>query len=203
MAYPRLTDEPGAIELAGQIRSGQVSPLEAIDAAIARIEAGDGEINAVVVRDFERARDTARALDGEDIMEHQPLFGVPMTVKESFNIAGLQTTHGYAEFAGFIPQEDSHVAASLKAAGAIIIGKTNVPTGLSDWQSFNPVYGRTGNPHDVSKSAGGSSGGSAASVAAGFVPIEFGSDINDLLHTVEVAGEAGDEDLSPCLGEDF
>ncbi|MFN2100319.1 amidase family protein [Altererythrobacter sp. MF3-039] len=177
MTYPKLTEEPGAIELAAQIKAGELSPLEAVDAAIARIEAGDGEINAVVVRDFERARETAAALDGQSPSDKQPLLGVPMTVKESFNIAGLQTTHGYAEHEGFFPKEDSHVASALKAGGAVIIGKTNVPTGLADWQSFNPVYGRTRNPHDTSKSAGGSSGGSAAAVAAGFVPCDYGTDI--------------------------
>jgi amidase len=177
MTYPHLTEEPGAIELAEQIKSGSLSPLEAVDAAIARIEAGDTEINAVVVRDFERARCTAKALDGKDIMPNQSLFGVPMTVKESFDVAGLPSCWGHVGFADQIASADSHVVTALKDAGAIILGKTNVPIDLADWQSFNAVYGRTGNPHDTSLSAGGSSGGSAAAVAAGFVPCEFGTDI--------------------------
>lgn len=177
MAYPQLTHEPGGIALAAQIREGALSPLEAVDAAIARIEARDGPLNAVVVRDFDRARDRAKAMDGLDIRDSQPLFGVPMTVKESFNVAGLPTTFGHLQFKDHIAHEDSVVVKRLKAAGAIIIGKTNVPPDLADLQSNNPVYGRTNNPHDTSRVAGGSSGGSAVAVASGMVPLEYGSDI--------------------------
>ncbi|ANY19828.1 Acylamidase [Tsuneonella dongtanensis] len=173
---PKLTDEPGAIEVAAQIAGGELSPLEAVDACIARIEALDGPLNAVVVRDFDRARDAARALDGKD-PEGRPLFGVPMTVKESFNVAGLPTTFGHLEFKEFIPRRDSRVVERLKAAGAIIVGKTNVPPDLADLQSNNPVYGRTNNPFDHTRVAGGSSGGSAVAVASGMVPIEYGTDI--------------------------
>lgn len=174
--YPKLTDEPGAIALAGQIAAGALSPLEAVDAAIARIEALDGPINAVVVRDFDRARDAARALDGKT-PEGQPLFGVPMTVKESFDVAGLPTTFGHLRFKDNVVQRDARVVERLKQAGAIILGKTNVPPDLADLQSNNPVYGRTNNPHDLARVAGGSSGGSAAALAAGMVPAEYGSDI--------------------------
>lgn len=177
MAYPRLTEEPGAIATARRIREGELTPLEAVDAAIGRIESMDGAINAVVVRDFERARDAASALVGDASGRERPLFGVPMTVKESFDIAGLPTCRGHERFQAQIAGADSHVVATLKQAGAIILGKTNVPVDLADWQSFNPVYGRTGNPHDTSRSAGGSSGGSAAAVAAGMVPCDYGTDI--------------------------
>ncbi len=174
---PTLTDEPGAIELAAQIRGGMLSPLEAVDAAIARIEALDGPINAVVVRDFDRARDQAKACTkmGEGI--DQPLFGVPMTIKESFDIAGLPTTWGHLEYKDNIAQSSSRVVRDLLDAGVIFLGKTNVPPDLADWQSTNPVYGRTANPHDYSRSPGGSSGGSAAAVASGMVPCDFGTDI--------------------------
>ncbi len=174
---PNLTQEPGALQLAAQIRAGEISPLEAVDAAIARIEDLDEPINAVVVCDFDRARDAATALHQSGPRGDQPLFGVPMTIKESFNIAGLPTTFGEKEFAHSIADADSTVVRQLKAAGAIIIGKTNVPPLLADWQSTNPVYGRTNNPHDHARSPGGSSGGSAAAVASGMVPIEFGTDI--------------------------
>lgn len=177
MAYPTLTDEPGGIATAAQIRDGHISPLEAVDAAIARIEKLDEAINAVVIRDFDRARETAKALDGMDIMPHQPLFGVPMTIKESFAIAGLPSCWGFKEFEGQIQDADSTVVRQLKAAGAILLGKTNIPPALADWQSANPVYGRTGNPHDTTRSPGGSSGGSAAAVASGMVPLEYGTDI--------------------------
>ena len=173
---PKLTDEPGAIALATQIRSGALSALEAVDAAIARVEALDGPLNAVVVRDFDRARDAARALEGQSA-EGRPLLGVPMTVKESFNVAGLPTTFGHLQFKDYIVQSDARVVTLLKQAGAIIIGKTNVPPDLADLQSNNPVYGRTNNPFDHARVAGGSSGGSAVAVATGMVPAEYGSDI--------------------------
>ena len=177
MAFPKLTDEPGALALAAQIAAGTISPLEAVDAAIARIEALDGPINAVVVRDFDRARDAAQALDGDTPGADQPLFGVPMTIKESFDIAGLPSCWGHAEHKGNVAKRDAKVVSQLKAAGAILLGKTNVPPDLADWQSTNAAYGRTCNPHDLSRSPGGSSGGSAAAVAAGMVPCDFGTDI--------------------------
>jgi amidase len=173
---PKLTNEPGAIELAAKIRAGEMSPFEAVDAAIARIEALDGPINAVVVRDFDRARDAARAL-GAAPADRQPLFGVPMTIKESFDIAGLPSSWGHEAFAEQIAQSDSRVVRLLRQAGVVFLGKTNVPPDLADWQSTNPVYGRTANPHDLSRSPGGSSGGSAAAVASGMVPCEYGTDI--------------------------
>jgi amidase len=100
-----------------------------------------------------------------------------MTVKEAFDVAGLPTTWGLEPFKDWIASEDAVVVTRLKAAGAVIVGKTNVPPNLADWQSVNPIYGRTNNPHDLTRSPGGSSGGSAAALAAGMVPLEFGSDI--------------------------
>ena len=172
---PRLTDEPGARETAAAIRAGKMSALDAVDAAIGRIEALDGALNAVVVRDFERARDTARRMTapGSD----QPLYGVPMTVKESFDVAGLPTSWGLSEHANYRPERDAVAIQRLKRAGVVILGKTNVPPMLADWQATNPVYGRTVNPHDAERSPGGSSGGSAAALASGMVPAEYGSDI--------------------------
>ncbi len=167
-----------ALGTAAAIRAGETSARAETDAAIARIESRDGPLNAVVVRDFERARAAADALD-QRIAEgfDAPLLGVPMTIKESFNIAGLPTTFGFDEHRAFIADEDAVAVKRLKAAGAIFLGKTNVPPGLSDLQSNNPIYGRTNNAIDQSRSAGGSSGGSAVAVAAGMVPLEFGSDI--------------------------
>lgn len=160
------------------LAAGEASAVEATDAAIARIEARDGPINAVVVRDFDRARSAARAADAALARgERRPLLGLPMTVKESHNVAGLATTWGSPAFSGFVAEADSVGVARLKAAGAIILGKTNIPPFLSDWQANNPVYGRTRNPWDLCRSPGGSSGGSAAALAAGMVPLEFGSDI--------------------------
>lgn len=181
MPVPRLHNEPSALALAAQIARGELSVLEAVDAAIARIEAKDHVINAVVVRDFDRAREAAKAADAKGISG--PLHGVPVTVKESYNIAGLKTTWGFEFARDFVANEDAHAIKRLKQAGAIILGKTNVPVALADLQSVNPIYGRTNNPHDVTRVPGGSSGGSAASLAAGYVPLEFGSDIGGSIRT--------------------
>jgi amidase len=104
-----------------------------------------------------------------------------MTVKEQFNIAGLPTSWGDPKFRDWRPAEDAVAVARLKAAGAIILGKTNAPLQLADWQSFNEIHGTTNNPWDLARTPGGSSGGSAAALAAGYVALEFGSDIGDSL----------------------
>ena len=169
-------------ELVAALAARGVSALELTNAAIARIEALDGKLNAVVVRDFERARAAAKDADAALARgERKPLLGVPMTVKESFNIAGLQSTWGRADAKGWLAPEDALTVTRLKGAGAIILGKTYVPLMLTDWQSYNDVYGQTNNPWDVTRSPGGSSGGSAAALAAGFVPLELGSDIGGSL----------------------
>lgn len=177
MAYPQLTDKPGAAATALAIRTRKLSVTEAVDAAITRLEKFDSTIDALAVPDFERAYETAKAMDAAPRPLGQPLYGVPMTIKESFDVAGLPTTFGHAEYRDTIAPHDALLVKRLKAAGAIIIGKTNVPVDLTDWQSFNPVYGRTANPHDPARSPGGSSGGSAAAVASGMVPCDFGTDI--------------------------
>jgi len=165
--------------VAALIKSGQISALEAADFYIARIEAFDDAINAVVVRDFERARARAKMLDRgrKKLAKLPPLYGVPMTVKESYDIAGLPTTWGVESARDNIAVADALAISRFKNAGAVILGKTNVPAMLADWQSFNPIYGTTNNPFDLSRSPGGSSGGSAAALAAGFSALEAGSDI--------------------------
>ena len=206
MAYPQLTGEPGAIALAAQIRSGSLSPVDAVEAALARIEDLDADIDAVVVCDFDRARDAARALAQNGPRDDQPLYGVPMTIKESFDIAGLPTCWGHEPYRNQLATRDARVVQKLKSAGAILLGKTNVPIDLADWQSFNPVYGRTRNPHDPARSPGGSSGGSAAAIAAGMVPCEFGTDIGGSVrvpaHFCGVWGHKSSWGLVPKHGHD-
>ena len=170
--------ERSAIDTAAAVRSGETTALLECEAAIARIAARDGPINAVVVRDFDRARHQAAEVDRKRASGFDgPLLGVPMTVKESFDLAGLPTTWGMEQARNFIAQDDAVAVKRLKAAGAIILGKTNVPPVLADLQANNPIYGRTNNPHDPERVAGGSSGGAAAALAAGMVPLELGSDI--------------------------
>ncbi len=168
----------GAGEMAAALADRKVGAVELFEAAVERIKRLDGPINAVVVRDFDRARDAAKSADAALARgDRRPLLGVPMTVKEAFNVAGLRTTWGSEVFGEWIAPTDATVVARLKAAGAVIVGKTNVPPLLSDWQSANPIYGRTNHPLDANRVPGGSSGGSAAALASGMVPLEFGSDI--------------------------
>jgi amidase len=192
-------------ELARALVERQVSAVELFDAAVRAIEGGDGPINAVVVRDFDRALAAAKAADASLARgERQPLLGVPMTVKESHNVAGLPTTWGLAPFKDWTPGADSTGVARLKGAGAVILGKTNVPPNLGDWQAANPIYGRTVNPHDLSRSPGGSSGGAAAALTSGMVPLEFGSDIGGSIrvpaHFCGVYGHKPTYDLVPMTG---
>ena len=168
--------ERTALQTAAAIRAGTTTALAECDAAIARIEDRDRTLNAVVVRDFDRARAAARAFD-ETGDKNATFAGVPITVKESFDVAGLPTTWGFEEHRDLRPTRDAALVTRLKAAGAIVLGKTNVPPALADHQANNPVYGRTNNPHDPARVAGGSSGGSAVALAAGMVPLEIGSDI--------------------------
>ncbi len=168
-----------AHRVAALVKAGKLSALEAVDHYIARIEAFDDAINAVVVRDFDRARAHAKQLDRarKKLQKLPPLFGVPMTVKESYDVEGLPTTWGVTSAKHNIATSNALAIDRLRAAGVIILGKTNVPAMLADWQSYNAIYGTTSNPFDLNRSPGGSSGGSAAALAAGFSALEAGSDI--------------------------
>ncbi|MFJ3235242.1 amidase [Streptomyces sp. NPDC086787] len=173
-----------AEKLVTALRAGEVTSAELTDEAIARVECDDKAINAICVPDFDRARAAARDADqararGED----RPLLGVPVTVKESYNIAGLPTTWGMPAHRDYMPAEDAVQVSRLKAAGAVVLGKTNVPLGLQDVQSFNEIYGTTNNPWDHDRTSGGSSGGSAAALASGFGALSIGSDIAGSLRT--------------------
>ena len=195
----------GALEYlsAGQLTEGlrqrRFSSLELTDHLIARIERRDAAINAVVVRDFERAREGARAADAAlGRGEQRPLLGLPMTVKESFNVAGLPTTWGIPQAKDFKAKEDALIVARVRSAGAVLLGKTNVPLMLDDWQSYNAIYGVTRNPWDLERTPGGSSGGAAAALAAGFGPLGLGSDIGGSLRVP--AHFTGVMALKPTLG---
>lgn len=169
-------------ELRAMLDARKISATELFEHAIGRIEALDSRINAVVVRDFQRARAAAREADAALARsERRPLLGIPITVKESFNVGGLPTTWGLPMGRDWRAAEDAVAVARLKAAGAVVLGKTNLATAIADWQSFNPIYGTTNNPWDLKCTPGGSSGGSAAALAAGYVPLELGSDLSGSL----------------------
>ncbi len=165
-----------ARELARRLRAGSVGAVEALTEHLDRIAAAGPELNAVVSLDPDRALRRAKDLDALSPENRGPLHGVPMTLKDGHDVAGLRTTLGTHEL-DRIAEADGAVAASLHRAGAVITGHTNVPPYLADYQSANPVFGRTGNPCDTGRTPGGSSGGAAAALAAGLTPLEYGSDL--------------------------
>lgn len=165
-------------QLAALIRQTEVSSLEVVNACLARIAQVNPKLNAVVALVADDARAKARAADqtlarGEAI---GPLHGVPMTIKDSLDTAGVVTTAGTRGRKNFIPKEDATVVKRLKAAGAILLGKSNTPELTWAWETNSPVYGVTNNPWNPKLSSGGASGGAAAIVAAGGVPFDIGSD---------------------------
>ena len=191
--------------LLSALHVGKISASELLEHTITRIEALDGQINAIIVRDFDRARSAARAADAAlGRGERLPLLGIPVTLKEPFNVAGLPTTWGFPHFRDFKPAEDALIVSRLKAAGAVIIGKTNIPIGLRDFQSYNEIYGTTNNPWDLGRSPGGSSGGCGAALAAGFGPLSIGSDIGGSIrvpaHFCGVFGHKPSLGLVPLRG---
>src|SRR5438093_49282 len=156
----------------------RVSAVELLELHVVRIARHDGTLNAIVTRDFERARRQAEAADTARARgEEGPLLGLPITLKVSINVTGLRTTVGVPEWSRFVSDHDAPATTRVRKAGAVIVGKTNVPPVLADWQADNPIFGRTVNPWDPARTPGGSTGGGAAALAAGLTPLEVGSDI--------------------------
>jgi amidase len=168
-----------ATTLAAKLRAREIGCSELLEYFIARGDAYGSAVNAIVVRDLDKARERAVAAD-QALARGQtwgPLHGIPMTIKESFHLAGTPTTFGFPQFRSNVATGNAVVVDRLLGAGAVIFGKTNVPPGLMDGQSWNEVYGRTNNPWDLARTPGGSSGGSAAALAAGLTGLDLGSDI--------------------------
>ena len=172
-----------ACELAALLRSRQLSARELLEASLARIDELDPVLNAVVVRDDERARQRAAELD--EALVHGgpvgPLHGLPTAHKDLLDAAGLPTSYGSRIFAGNVARRDSLLAARVRAAGAVRLGKTNVPEFGAGSQTHNPVFGTTRNPYDPTRTPGGSSGGAAAALATGMVAVADGSDMGGSL----------------------
>ncbi len=196
-----------AVDLANKIRRREVSSTEALEYFLARIAALDKTINSVVTIDADRARAEAAAAD-EALARGEargPLHGVPMTIKDSFQTAGMRTTSGAPELASFVPEEDAWPVARLREAGAVIFGKTNLPIYAGDLQSYNEIFGTTNNPYDRTRTPGGSSGGSAAALACGFTPLELGSDIGGSIrlpaHMSGVVGHKPSYGIVPAHGQ--
>lgn len=160
------------------LRERRLSAVELLDLHLRRIERFNPTLNAIVIPDYDNARKVAEAADAARARgEDSPLLGLPLTIKDCIDVAGLLGTAGVEQFAGRIPESDSRLTARVRKVGAVIMGKTNVPPNAGDWQSVNPIFGRTNNPWDLSRTPGGSTGGGAAALAAGLTPLEFGSDI--------------------------
>jgi amidase len=168
-----------ATELAQKIRSRELTSLEVVDAFLSQIYAYNPQLNAIITVNDKNARERAKAAD-EALAKGEiwgPLHGVPVTIKDHLATKGLRTTSGYPPLADYIPDFDATVVARLENAGAIILGKTNMPVLGVDFQTNNPIFGRTNNPWDLERTPGGSTGGGAAAVAAGLSPLEMASDI--------------------------
>lgn len=165
--------------LSTRLKSRKISAVELLSSSISAYDNHNNALNAVVWADIDKAIEAARSSDERLSTGNQlgMLDGIPATIKESFDWRGSPTTWGIPELANNMPTTNAHVVDRLLDDGAVLWGKTNVPLGLKDWQSFNEIYGTTNNPWDVSLSPGGSSGGSAVAVATGMSCIEVGSDI--------------------------
>lgn len=178
--HPGLAQNPpDAATIARQIQNGDIGAQWILERQLERIESEESRLNAFVTIDADAARETARERDAEQKrgQSRGPLHGVPIAFKDSWATRGLRTTNGFPATEEQIPDFDATVVARLKAAGAIVVGKTNLSALALDVQSDNSVAGRTNNPHDTQRTPGGSSGGAAAAVAAGLVPFDIGSDI--------------------------
>ncbi len=174
-----------AVDLVAALKRGDVGARELLDHYLARIERLNPALNAVVTLDVERAR---RAADAADAARARgatlgPLHGLPMTIKDTLETAGLRTTAGATLLAGHVPGSDATVVERVRAAGAVIFGKTNTPTFAADVQTYNPIFGITRNPWHGERTCGGSSGGSAVAIAAGLAGAEIGSDIGGSIRT--------------------
>lgn len=160
------------------VRRKEVSPVELVEAHLSRIEKLNPLLNAFVRVDAERSRQSARTAEAA-VMRGEPaglLHGVPLTIKSSIDVAGLPSETGSRLRAGRMAPADAPIVARLKAAGAIIMGNTNAPEMLMSWETDNSLYGRTNNPWDLERTAGGSSGGESAAIAAGLSAAGVGSD---------------------------
>lgn len=167
-----------AVEARRRIGAKQLSPVDLLESCIEQIEAVDPAVNAMVIRAYERARAEAKAAEAAIMRgdELGPLHGLPVAIKDIQTTEGIRTTYGSKFFENNIPTADDDIVATIRAAGGIVIGKTNIPEMSIGANTVNRLFGATGNPFDVSRTCGGSSGGAAAAIATNMVPLATGSD---------------------------
>jgi aspartyl-tRNA(Asn)/glutamyl-tRNA(Gln) amidotransferase subunit A len=194
--------------MARAVGAREVSAVELLDVHATRIEARNSEVNAIVVSRLDQAREEAQAADaalarGDTV---GPLHGVPFTAKEVIAVAGMPCTNGSLLLAGRVAAQDAEVIRRMRGAGAILLGKTNLSEFSAFWDSVNRVYGTTRNPHDLARSAGGSSGGEAAALAAAMSPLGIGSDLSGSVrapaHWTGVFGLRSGRDAIPFPAHD-
>jgi amidase len=193
-------------ELVELLASGQISATELLDENLSRLRKVNPQVNAVVALDEDGARKAAKDIDEARARGAPlgPLLGLSMTIKDSFAVAGMKATCGLEELRDYRPVADAASVAKLRRAGAIFYGKTNLPPAAADHQSCNPLFGLTRNPWNAERTVGGSSGGSAAALAAGMTPLELGSDIGGSIrvpaHFCGVYGHKPSYGIVPLAG---
>jgi amidase len=196
-----------ATEQARLLETGKIGAAELLELYLERVDRFNPAYNLVVAFDRDRARAAAHEIDQQRASGDPlgPLAGLPITIKDSFEVTGMPTTCGLEHLRNHYPERDADAVALLREAGANIFGKTNLPAGASDWQSFNPVYGISRNPWNPDRTVGGSSGGAAAAVAAGLTSFELGSDIGGSIripaHFCGVFGHKPSYGLVPVRGQ--
>ena len=195
-----------AHRLLALLRSRQISAREVIGATLARIETLNPRLNAIIALDAKGAIDAADRIDAARRGGLAPgrLGGLPVTIKDAFDVAGFSTVAGVAALTDNRPASDARAVARLRAAGAIIVGKSNVPPMSGDFQTYNPVFGTTNNPWKLTHTPGGSSGGAAAAIAAGLSALELGSDLGGSIrwpaHACGVFGLKPTQGIIPATG---
>jgi amidase len=195
-----------ATQVAAAIRAREVTATQVLEALLVRIARHNHKLNAIVTLDEagarQRAREADAALDRGEVWG--PLHGVPVTIKDVFEVAGMRSTASHKPLARNVPAEDATAVARLRAAGAVIVGKTNLPELAMDFQTDSPIFGRSNNPWDLGRTPGGSTGGGAAAVSAGLSYLELGSDLAGSLrvpaHFCGIYSLAPTEGLVPRAG---
>lgn len=207
MATVLLEDDlaySSASDLLGRLHRREIGAEQLLERQLARIDRLNPAVNAIVAFDLDQARQAARAHDAGDPATGGLLAGLPITVKETYGARGMRTSCGLPFLADNISTEDAVAVARLRAQGAVLFGKTNVPIAGADHQTANPIYGLTRNPWDLERTVGGSSGGAAAALAMGFTALELGSDIGGSIripaHLCGVFGHKASHGLIPTLG---
>ena len=196
-----------ATDMVRSLRAREISAAELLALHVERITRHNPSLNAIVTLDFERAAAVAKAIDAvPSTPQRGALFGLPLTIKDNIDVVGLRTTAGMQAFAQApVADRDATAVARLRAADGIVIGKTNLPPAASDYQTINPIFGRTVNPYDAARTPGGSTGGGAAAVAAGLSPLEIGTDIGGSIRVPAafcgIYGHKASETLVPRDGQ--